>query len=452
MYENIYKNVIFPFYEKIRGRNTYKYTDMFESMQWEPTERILEYQKQKLNEIVNYAYNNVEYYKYLFDSISFNPINFTYDEFRKIPFLTKDIIRENFDKIQNLKLDSKISYKTTGGSTGQPLSLSYDHNCYEEQRAVYNRGYGWSGYADGKRTAFLWSVNLGEKHFVHDMKEWLHKKILNQKYYNCFDLTIKTSEQYLSSMRRYSPDYIISYGLQMYYFAKMIKMLNLPVFNLKGIILGAEKVSDDQILFIEKIFGCPVYNTYGCREFMLIASDCGKKEGMHLNVDRLFIEVLDENNNPVSPGEVGKIVITDLSNRALPFIRYRNDDIVKTSNRMCSCGRGLPLIEGIEGRMLDVIRTPSGQMVSGVFFPHLMKDFEFVDRFQVIQKEIDLLHIKIVPMYGKMPEDKGQQIINRVKSHLGISVNVNIDFVDRIPLTPSGKQRVTISELKDSVF
>ena len=163
-------------------------------------------------------------------------------------------------------------------------------------------------------------------------------------------------------------------------------------------------------------------------------------------MENLIVEVVDDKGAPVGPGEVGRILVTDLHNYGMPFIRYEIGDMARVSERQCSCGRGLLLLDDIVGRSLDVIRTPEGKAVPGEFFPHLMKDFPAISRFQVVQKELWAITIKY-QVVANLDSDTRQKIINEVENVVGSDMRIIFEQVNDIPLTKSGKYRVTISEL-----
>src|SRR5690606_25431630 len=143
----------------------------------------------------------------------------------------------------------------------------------------------------------------------------------------------------------------------------------------RSVIVGAEKLYPFQRKLIEEAFAAPVFETYGSREFMLIAAECDRHEGLHLTSEHLLVEILDEDGRPTPAGEAGNVVITDLYNFGMPFIRYANGDRAIAGWSKCSCGRGLPLLRQVTGRRLDVLHSPDGRRIPGEFFPHCLKDF-----------------------------------------------------------------------------
>jgi phenylacetate-CoA ligase len=245
------------------------------------------------------------------------------------------------------------------------------------------------------------------------------------------------------------PTGIVSYTTGIYNLAQFVQKngIHLDTTSVKSIITGAEKLFDYQRDLIESVFKARVFNTYGCREFMLIASECEKHEGLHVNSDSLVVEILVD-GKAAKPGETGELVITDLHNYGMPFIRYKNGDLATQSTKVCSCGRGLPLIENVDGRKTDVIVAHNGTKIPGIYFPHLMKEIPEVRKFQVIQKSRTVIEVKIVQQ-PKISEEKIQFVRHEIQNVVGDEVDIQFNFVDDIPLNASGKFRVTISEIKE---
>jgi phenylacetate-CoA ligase len=188
-----------------------------------------------------------------------------------------------------------------------------------------------------------------------------------------------------------------------------------------------------------------VFETYGCREFMLIAAECECRQGLHLTAEHLWVEILDDAGNPAPAGEEGNVVVTDLFNYGMPFIRYATGDRAVASPEPCRCGRGLPLLSKIVGRQLDVIRTPDGRLIPGEFFPHLIKDFPAVRRFQVVQEEPDRAVLRVVAD-GMAPEAH-RKLYDTVRQRLGPAMRFDIEPVEQIPLTAAGKLQVVVSHV-----
>jgi phenylacetate-CoA ligase len=215
-------------------------------------------------------------------------------------------------------------------------------------------------------------------------------------------------------------------------------------FSPKSIVVGAEKLYDFQRAVIERVFRAPVFETYGSREFMLMAAECDRHEGLHLTAEQLLVEVLDDDGLPAADGQEGNVVVTDLFNYGMPFVRYVNGDRAIAGWHECSCGRGLPLMRPPLGRTLDVLTTPDGRRIPGEFFPHLLKDFRAVKRFQVVQDTADRIELRLVLGDGWTPQDRAR-LEDAVREVAGPLVTVDVKPVDDIPLTAAGKLRVVVN-------
>ena len=163
-------------------------------------------------------------------------------------------------------------------------------------------------------------------------------------------------------------------------------------------------------------------------------------------MENVLVEVVKEDGTLAAEGEMGELLITDLHNFGMPFIRYKIGDMAIASKRQCLCGRGLKMLEDVIGRSLDMIKTPDGKFVPGEFFPHLMKEFIGVQQFQVIQEKLDSLVIKIVKN-DSFKESDFTFMKEQIHKVVGPKVNIEFQFVSEILLTPTGKHRVTISNL-----
>jgi phenylacetate-CoA ligase len=177
---------------------------------------------------------------------------------------------------------------------------------------------------------------------------------------------------------------------------------------------------------------------------MLIAAECERHCGLHLTNEQLLVEIVDAEGRPVPDGEEGDVVVTDLYNYGMPFIRYRNGDRAIKGTESCGCGRGLPLLKDVTGRVADMIRTPDDRVITGLFFPHLMKDYPSVLRYQVVQEELDLVEMRVVATEA-WNADVQSAIESAVRQKLGPLVRVELMRVADIPLSKGGKLRPVVS-------
>ncbi|MGB2788789.1 MAG: phenylacetate--CoA ligase family protein, partial [Dokdonella sp.] len=213
----------------------------------------------------------------------------------------------------------------------------------------------------------------------------------------------------------------------------------------EAILSAAEALHDAQREVIERAFGCPVFNTYGCREVMLIASECERREGLHATADHLAVE-LTHCRESAGGKSIGEVTLTDLHNYGMPLLRYVNGDLATASDRNCACGRGLPLLERIDGRKLDTLRTPAGHLLPGEYIVYAFLHVPSVKRYQVVQRELAALDVSVVPDAGFSAETQAL-IRSELAKVVGDSVEIRIHPVDDIAASASGKFRVAICEL-----
>jgi phenylacetate-CoA ligase len=254
-----------------------------------------------------------------------------------------------------------------------------------------------------------------------------------------FPMSEANMSTYADAIDDYRPEIVVGYVGPLVRLGEWLLATGRRVRPLQAILGAAEALLEYQRDVIERAFGAPAYNTYGFREFMLVASECEQRNGLHVNADHLRVEAGDL-------GVAADVLITDLHNYGMPFVRYANGDLATASARRCACGRGLPLLERVDGRKLDAIRTRGGQRLPGEFFPHMLKDVAGIDRFQVVQRSLDSLDIWLVAGRG-FDAASLDYVRNEVRKVLGDALDLRFHFVDAIPTGANGKFRVTLCEL-----
>lgn len=446
-YETLFRHVLFPAYETVlKRRKTLGYLDAYRRDQWLPPEQIAALQWERLQKLLEHCYRDVPYYRRQWTELGITPADIrSLDDYAKLPVLTKADIRSNFDQLKAASLRDNLYYKATGGSTGEPMRFGYTRESNDRRIAVMWRGYEWAGSRMGRRTLYLWGGAVGDPSPKQLRKDHLYNSLFGRRMLDSFHMSEANIAEYADAIDRYRPEVIVGYVGPLVRLSQWLLATGRKIWQPQSIIGAAEALHEFQRQIIEQAFGCPAFNTYGCREFMLIAAECEKRDGLHVNADHLLVE-LRPLAGAQAEADTGEVVITDLFNYGMPFIRYVNGDMATASTQRCSCGRGLPMLARIDGRKLDAIRTPDGHILPGEFFPHMLKDVPGLKRFQLVQRQLDRLDLSIVR--GKDFTDDSLAYIQReVAKVLGDSVELHCHFVDDIPLTALGKLRVTVSEL-----
>ncbi|NQZ22427.1 MAG: phenylacetate--CoA ligase family protein [Colwellia sp.] len=449
IYGNIYKSIIFPLYSKYikKSQVNQEYSQAKKRLSWNK-QQLEEFQWQRLEKLLAHCWTNVPFYKKHWQQAGIKNIEEikSLADFAKLPVLTKQHVNEYYDELIPASAKGKNIKKATGGSTGQPFKFELDELSNDARQAIMWRGYGWLHAGLGAKSLFLWGDNLGKTSTLRKIKENLYHRFYHRKMVSTFDMNLDHMDIYTEKINQYKPETIVSYVNPLYEVAKYINREKISIHSPKSLLTGAEPLYEYQRKVIEQAFQSKVYNTYGCREFMLIAAECEKQQGLHINIDHLVVETLNEQHEHVI-AEAGDIVITDLMNYGMPLIRYVNGDRATISPSPCSCGNPLPMIEKINGRKLDVIKTANGQMIPGELFPHLFKEFSGITKFQVKQTQLDSITLLIVK--NDQFTEQNQLVINdEINRYSKGELQINYKFVDDIPLTKSGKYRVTVSELK----
>jgi phenylacetate-CoA ligase len=342
---------------------------------------------------------------------------------------------------------SKLILSTTSGSTGVPVNVYSDEACSQFKRGAVLRSDEWTGWCLGERIAAIWGNPKIRKDFFG-----IIRNLFLERYYVFLD-TLKMDEQSMNTfteqLLRYSPGMLFGHAHSLYLYAQYLRAKHPDVkIRPHGILATCMVLHDFERRLISDVFGCRVTNRYGCEEVSLIASDCECGEGLHVNSDALYVELLDKSGKPVGVGENGLVVITDLCNRAMPMIRYVVGDTAVWANRRCSCGRTLPLFERIEGRVADYVVTSNGEYISGI---SLTENFacmvDGIAQLQIVQEDIDKFTFNIVkaPNFGDTTID---QIKKLVIERFGNNATFNCVYLNEIPMEKSGKYRFCISKVK----
>ncbi len=441
--------VLYPWYEtRIRGRKTMQYLAEYERNQWLSSDEVHSLQLQKLRSLLMHCQEHVPYYarRWAEADIDWRDVRSVAD-LQHFPIIDKGDIRANRGDFVARPWVGRTLRKTTGGSTGRPFSFEYTRESYERRMAVMMRGYGWAGWKLGVKRLDVWGTELGSPSLIKRSKTRLYDHALGRRVLSCFEMTTDNMPQYVAEIDRYRPEVIVGYTSALEAIAAWSDANGGASWAPKSVVTAAEMLSERQRALIEKSFRAPVFHTYGCREFMLIGAECEVHRGYHTSADQLVVEVIDANRRPLDQG-VGDVLITDLHNYGMPFVRYVNGDLAAAGQTgiRCQCGRGLPLLGVVEGRRLDMLSTPDGRIIPGEFFPHLMKDVASIDAFQVRQTREDQLIIHIVKRTE--PTDADMRYLQfEIDKVVGASMNVEFQFVNEIALTPSGKRRVTVREI-----
>lgn len=450
----IAKYLIFP----IENRSLHFWNNlrMLEKSQWLSHEDISHIQWNKLNNLIKHSYISIPFYRKLFDkeNISVSEIR-SLDDLKKLPCLSKQIIRDNIDEMISREIDKKTLIKTTtSGSTGRPVSVFRDIHADRIHTAAGWRYRRWCNHGLGDHCARIVvfpteNESSRQLSIKSRIKKAIDDAFKTEERLNALDaMSDSLLEGFFQTIKKKKIQLLVGYATLVYYFSLYVNKHHPGEITFKSVRTISEMLHEHQRKFIEDAFGCRVFDTYGNRENGLIAAECSKHNGYHINAENIYIEIVDQNGNPVFPGESGEIAITDLNNYAMPLIRYLSGDKGRLSTKLCSCGRGLPLIDRIEGRMVDSLMLLDGSVIGGVTVSHFFTKCGEVEQFQFIQNhkgEADLL-LKIPKPFSS---EQLEQFKQKLNSYFNNRILINLHFVDVIPLSESCKHKYIISNILD---
>jgi phenylacetate-CoA ligase len=446
MHRFLHRHILLPAYETLyHGRNTFRYLAELERSQWLARTELQELQFERLVALITHAYRHCPYYRELWNKNGCRPRDLREpQDFARWPLTTREQIREHRSRMQACGCGIKLLSKSTGGSSGVPLQFDLNPDSNDRRNAASHRGYSWACADLGLKMLYIWGVPLQQRSSSARLKDRAYYWLYRRKIVNSFSMTEKNIPDVLAMHNRYKPDIIVAFTNPLYEFARALEGRGIRPYSPRSIVVGAEKLYPFQRTTIESVFSASVFETYGSREFMLMAAECDRHEGLHLTMESLFIEVLNDDGTPTPAGKEGNVVVTDLFNYGMPFVRYVNGDCAIAGWRQCSCGRGLPLMSPPTGRQLDILHTPDGRVIPGEFFPHLIKDFVAVKRFQVIQDAPDHIIVRLVVELD-WSQDQRLVLETIIRDTFGPRMNITIAIVDSIELTKSGKLPVVVN-------
>ncbi|MFL1453586.1 phenylacetate--CoA ligase family protein [Marinobacter sp. GN3S48] len=446
MIDRLSKYVFYPLWDWKDRSSRLKELAELEEQQWWNANQLRELQWNRLIELLRHAGQHSQFYRRIFKKHDINPDSVTtWEEFRQFPVITKQDVRNHTDEfISDQYQQNELVAAKTGGSTGVSLHLYFDECCQERRNAAQLWADRWAGWDLGEKKAAIW----GNPPVVRGVKQGLRHHLMDRTIYlDTMNLNDESMGDFVDKWRRENPKAIFGHAHSIYLFAKYVLEHGCNDLRPKGIVATSMMLLEPERAVIERAFSCKVTNRYGCEEVGLIACECEQHSGMHLNLPHVVVEFLDADNQPVKPGEPGKIVVTDLNNFAMPLIRYRVEDVGAFSEEVCACGRGLPILKRLEGRVADFLKLPSGGHVAGIsLIERTLTKVPGVEQMQLVQDRVD--HIVINRVKGKdFNEQTDQGLILAMREVFDERVGLDIVDVPVISQDPSGKYRFSICKI-----
>ena len=405
---------------------------------------IKQYQELRLNDLVLHAFNTSSFYKDQFDNCKLDiKDKISLEELCKLPILTRESVRNNYDSIQSNKLGSyKHLRRTTGGTTGTPLKYLYDKDSWSLGWALKMRDWNYGGYKIGDKMAMLAGASL-----VPNQKKNFKRNIWNNlNGFTPFSTTHFDKEilkNYYNIIKREKISFIRGYPSSLLGFAEFLRENKLNI-SFMAAFTTAEVLQNEHREYIENAFGCKIIDQYGAADACAHASECNHHSGFHVSFEPSICEIINVQEN-FDGKKIGELVYTSLTNYAMPMFRYSPGDMAEIQETPCSCGRKTLMVKKIIGRTTERILFSNGRVLAGPAFTLIFRKFD-LKNYQLVQNSKDSIDINLVKDEGYNSEQE-REILKIMKFHCGENVEIKLNYLTEIVQVRSGKHRFIVSNL-----
>jgi len=445
------KNIIFPFYWKyFKHSNVLGCYKALRNHQWNTLEENKKIQQKKLYKLIEYASENIPYYKRIIQEYN---IQFSEDtifkDIKKFPLLTKELIRKHFNELYKFR-DHTYYRNTSSGSTGEPAIFYQDSNYFAWNTAAKIFFDEWAGRKIGEPMMRLWASTLDISNVGQSFKDYLKQLLSGVTTLEADKMSEGDMYRYVEIINKIKPGLILAFANCVGEFTRFIQDRHLNIYSPRGIMTSACVLFPEIRKNIEDVFQTTVFNRYGSREVGDIACNCEKNIGLHLIPEIHYLEIVDDEGREVKAGKSGDIIITLLTNYTMPLIRYKIGDRGVLSKKNGLCRHGLPFLEKIEGRIVGHFKNKFGDIISGGFFFAILFSCKNIKQFQIIQEEIDYISINLVLIdkteLKNMKKDF-KEINKKIKLVMGNGTKIKYNVVDEIKPGSSGKHLYSYSKI-----
>ena len=400
-------------------------------------------QLKALRRLVRDAAATSAFYRKRFEACGFEPGDLRcFSDFAQLPILTKEQIRNELSASLSEGFTRRNAIaKRTGGSTGVPLHTCMDYPAARFKRAAVERHNAWAGLRPGERVAVVW----GDTEKPQSWRARLRTALMTRAFYlDTLRFESGRIETFLRRIHRHRPRVLLGHAHSLFRLAEYVRDRGISGIWFPSVITTAMVLSGSERRTIAEVFGAQVFDRYGCEELSLIASECEAHDGLHIFAEGVYVETLDR-----TADRPGRLIITDLVNRAMPLIRYEIGDYGTLASGPCRCGRGLPRLRDVAGRIADFLYRPDRVAVFGIsvldtFVIHI-PGFRQV---QIVQDRFDHLDFYIV-RDATFSDESLTRLDACVREVFGTEMSYDLHFVTEIPQTPGGKYRFSICRIPE---
>jgi phenylacetate-CoA ligase len=445
LYTAICSHFLFPLHERLKGHHSVAVRRRLEESQWWSSDRIADEQARRLREFLVEIGQQVPYYRDLFGRLAFDPQSVhTVNDLSALPLLGKPEIRANVERLKADRHGSLARYNT-GGSSGEPLIFYMGKNRKSHDVAAKWRATRWWDVDIGDTELVVWGspIELGAQDRVRRLRDGLMRSYLVP----AFEMSPTNLDRFVGTIRAIRPAMLFGYPSSLSLIARHARAtgMDMSKLGIRVAFVTSEKLYDEQRTAISEVFACPVANGYGARDAGFIAHQC-PSGSLHISAEDIVVETVNPDGSPTARGEPGEIVVTHMATADFPFVRYRTGDVGTLGDKTCACGRGLPILEDVQGRTTDFVVAHDGTVMHGLALIYTVRDLPGVERFRIEQVSLDQTIVQVVagPAFDQASEDR---IVRDFKARLGSMVDIRVDKVAGIASETSGKFRYVVSRV-----
>jgi phenylacetate-CoA ligase len=445
LYTGLVSGLLFPLHERLKGHDTLAVRRSLERTQWMDAEQLNALQLHRLRNLLAQATSDVPYYRDVLGERGIDADDIrSVGDLERVPFLTKALIRANVDRLKS-STAGRLARSNTGGSSGEPLIFFLGKERVTHDVAAKWRATRWWDVDIGDSEVVVWGspIELGAQDRVRQWRD----RILRTRLLPAFEMSAQRLDQFVACIEERRPAMLFGYPSALTRIARHAEARGRAMdgLGIRVAFVTAERLYDDQRETIARVFGCRVANGYGGRDAGFLAHEC-PSGAMHVTAEDVIVEIVDQQGTPVPAGTDGEIVVTHLASREFPFIRYRTGDVAALGSRRCDCGRGLPVLERIQGRTTDFVVAQDGTSMHGLALIYVIRDLTGIESFKIVQETTRLTRVLVV-RGSDYPDSNSARIREGLKARLGNDVNIEISFVANIEPEPSGKYRYVVSRI-----
>lgn len=444
-YTRLVAGCLFPVQCWMKGHTTVAVRRSLEATQWLSSDRLAELQASRLRRLIQIAASEVPYYREVFarHGLATKDIA-TPADLAQLPLLDKPLIRAHSAALKRPGAQGLAKF-TTGGSSGSPLQFMISRERVSHDVAAKWRATRWWGVDIGDPEIVLWGspIEVGAQDRVRAWRDALQRTRLLP----AFDMSTQRLDGFLAELREFQPRMLFGYPSALAVIAQHAERrgVRLDDLGIKVAFVTSERLYPYQREDISRVFGCPVANGYGGRDAGFIAHEC-PAGNLHITAEDVVVEIIDPTGRVLPPGELGEIVVTHLATADFPFIRYRTGDMAALSPNSCDCGRGLPLLQQLEGRSTDFVMAADGTLMHGLALIYVLREETGVENFRIIQETLGWCRIELV-VNERWDTAAAQRVERGIAARLGPSVRVSLELQNQLAPDPSGKHRYVQSRI-----